>query len=86
MMATIRKDRTIEFGQAGGLLSMETITRQAFNLLEKNARLPKEFDDNRRIEELRKSCGISPPKSTIRIKLPRDFHGKARDEGAEGAS
>jgi hypothetical protein len=79
-MATINKDGTFDFSPtSSGLHSIESITREALRMFvkshEKVMKIEKDFEDQRRLGELRKSCGVEPEMMRIKIKLPERYHG-----------
>jgi len=73
--ATIRKDGSIDFSPINSLLSAEVINRGLFLFLKDMDRHYKDFEMSNRLYDLRKSCGVEPPKTTIRIKTPGHENG-----------
>lgn len=73
MTATLRKDGTIDFHRSSGLLSIESITRQAARLFVESHKRVMETEKAWRTQEtvnaLRKSCGIEPERTTIRFSI-----------------
>lgn len=78
MSATIRKDGSIDFHQSTGLLSIESITREAARVFieshKKVAQIQENLAARDRVAELRKSCGAEPhyERMTIRIGISEE--------------
>jgi hypothetical protein len=71
--ASVRKDGVIDFKARSGHLSIDTITRAAVDMFvrdtEKSLRIQREWATRNRVDELRKSCGVEPERTTIRFNM-----------------
>jgi hypothetical protein len=73
MAATLKADGTIVFRDGKSLLSIEDITRSAFELLKTSQERQVQFEQRSRIAQLRQSCGVKAEPLTI--KRPEPYRG-----------
>jgi hypothetical protein len=74
MAVTLKADGTINFNDKGDcLLSVEDITREAFDMFKYANERRIQFEQSVKVAELRRSCGVKA--EPITIKRPEPYRG-----------